>query len=100
MITNDAIMATLLGFHKEFELMKAELVSIKDIKPPGTVDKIYMSVKEASNRYGLSRNLIYDIIHTEGAPYTLKVNARSLLPIKEYDAFMRENYEFQKETNK
>ena len=56
------------------------------------MESIYMSPAEAGKRYGLARSTIYLIIELPEAPKTLKVGSRRLLPIKEYDEFMQEQY--------
>ena len=57
------------------------------------MEALYMSPADAGKRYGLARSTIYQIIELPEAPATLKVGARRLLPIKEYDAFMVSNFE-------
>ena len=53
---------------------------------------LYMSVAQVAKRYGVSDYTIYGIVRMPESPTTLKVGAKRLLPIKDYDAFMGEQF--------
>lgn len=57
-----------------------------------TVERLYMSVKEAAIRYSVSERTIYRIIDIADSPQCLKFGNKLALPIKAFDEFMVENY--------
>ncbi len=56
------------------------------------VKPIYMSVSDAARRYGIGRNLLYEIMAMNEAPETLKIGKKRLLPIAEYDKFFEDTF--------
>ena len=61
-----------------------------------SITPIYMSVSDAARRYGIGRDLMYEIIGMNEAPATLKLRGKRLLPIAEYDRFMVEMFQVKK----
>lgn len=88
-VSNELLMQTILGLGEELTRIREAVSVIESAKPDSGVEPIYMSVMQACVRYGLCRESIYEIMRMEDAPNTLNVGKRRLLPIKEYDAFMR-----------
>jgi hypothetical protein len=60
------------------------------------ITPIYMSVSDAARRYGIGRDLMYEIIGMNEAPNTLKLRGKRLLPIKDFDAFIVEMFQDEK----
>jgi hypothetical protein len=60
------------------------------------ITPIYMSVSDAARRYGIGRDLMYELIGMNEAPATLKLKGKRLLPIAEYDKFMVEMFQVKK----
>lgn len=87
-ISNEQLMQTMLGIGEELTRVREAVTAAAASKPENSVEPIYMSAKQACERYGLSRDVIDKIINMADAPQTLKVGSRRLLPIKEYDTFM------------
>lgn len=81
-------MEAIIGTNKDLETVKSKLDELQDRLPCSQVEQIYMSVDEATRRYCVGKNTMYEIINYDGAPMTLKVGSRRLLPIKDYDKFM------------
>ncbi len=60
------------------------------------ITPIYMSVSDAARRYGIGRDLMYEIIGMNEAPNTLKLRGKRLLPIKDFDEFIVEMFQDKK----
>lgn len=58
----------------------------------GKIERIYMSPNEAAERYGLCRSNIYAMLNLPDCPETLLVGRRRLLPIAEFDKYLKETY--------
>ena len=56
------------------------------------MEALYMSPAEAGERYNLSRKVIYELINMPESPSTLKVGNRRLIPIAQWDEFMKEQF--------
>ena len=91
-VSNELLMQTILGLGEELTRIREAVRGIESAKPDNTVDPIYMSATQACERYGISRETVYEIMRLTDAPQTLKVGSRRLLPIKDYDAFMRSQF--------
>lgn len=50
---------------------------------------IYMSIKEAAERYAISRSKVYELINSPESPATVKIDGRRLIPIAEYDEYIK-----------
>ena len=53
---------------------------------------IYMSIKEATERYAISRSKVYELINSSESPATVKIDGRRLIPIAEYDDYIKEAF--------
>lgn len=50
---------------------------------------IYMSIKDAAERYSISRSKVYELINAPESPATVKIDGRRLIPIAEYDEYIK-----------
>ncbi|MBR4858824.1 MAG: helix-turn-helix domain-containing protein [Clostridia bacterium] len=50
---------------------------------------IYMSIKDAAERYSISRSKVYELINSPESPATVKIDGRRLIPIVEYDEYIK-----------
>lgn len=92
-VSNELIMQTLLGFGTQLDRIRESIRRVEaEIREPA-FEPIYMSVAQAAERYSLKRDAIYEIMHIADAPETLKVGKRRLLPIKDFDVFMKEYFQ-------
>ncbi len=57
------------------------------------MEAIYMSPAQAGERYSLPRKTIYELMHMPESPNTLKVGRRRLIPVAEWDKFMKEQFQ-------
>lgn len=92
-VSNELLLNTLLGFGAELDRIREAVQRIDAQQYEPTIEPVYMSVTQAAERYSLGRDAIYEIIHIKDSPETLKVGSRRLLPIKDYDRFMREHFQ-------
>ena len=92
MITNEILMQTLLGFGNDLAQIKESVTGLQAAAETPAPEPIYMSIQQACERYNLGRTSIKEIMCLGDAPKTIKVGSRRLLPIKEYDAFMRAQF--------
>ncbi len=53
---------------------------------------IYMSIKEAAERYAISRSKVYELINAPESPPTIKIDGRRLIPIAEYDEYIKKAF--------
>ena len=51
------------------------------------ITKLYMTVNEACERYGIGRTSLYATFQMEGCPELKKFGNKTLLPVREFDAF-------------
>lgn len=56
------------------------------------MEPIYMTALDGSRRYRIARSTMYEIMNMPESPRTLKVGRTRLLPIAEYDKFMRQRF--------
>ncbi len=56
------------------------------------MDQILMTVREASERYSISRSKVYDIMKRSDAPKPVKFGKKNLLIIHEFDNFIFTTY--------
>lgn len=56
------------------------------------MEALYMSPSEAGKRYSLSRKTIYEIMKIPESPRTLKVGSKRLIPIADWDRFMKDHF--------
>lgn len=52
------------------------------------MNQILMTVREASERYSISRSKVYDIMKRDDAPNPIKFGKKNLLVIHEFDDFI------------
>lgn len=53
---------------------------------------IFMSIKDATERYSISRSKVYELINAPEAPATVKIDGRRLIPIAEYDEYIKKAF--------
>lgn len=51
------------------------------------VEKLYMTVTEACRRYGIGRTSLYSLFALEECPTLRKFGNKTLIPVREFDAF-------------
>lgn len=56
------------------------------------MEAIYITPKEASVRYSICRQKIYELIAMPESPKTLKIGHSRLIPVKEWDKFIEETF--------
>ena len=93
MYTNDLIMNTLLSISRAVNNLQLEVTSLREDKTE-KVEPLYMSINEACERYAVKRNTMYDITKLDNAPATLKIGSRRVLPIRDYDNYMRTQFNY------
>lgn len=57
------------------------------------MEALYMSPAEAAKRYGICRKIIYELISMSESPPTLKIGNRRLIPIAQWDEFIKKQFE-------
>ena len=50
---------------------------------------LYITPKQAAERYGISRSLIYELMHDKEFPQLLRIGRCWSIPLKEFDEFMK-----------
>ena len=56
------------------------------------MNQILMTVREASERYSISRSKVYDIMKRSDAPQPVKFGKKNMLVIDEFDDFIFSTY--------
>jgi len=56
------------------------------------IEPVYMSVEQASRRYGICKDLVREIYAMPEAPAKIRVGSRILIPIKEFDVFFGSHF--------
>lgn len=51
---------------------------------------LYMSITDAAKRYGMCRTTFYDLMALDNAPKVVTIGAKRMLPIAEWDAYIRD----------
>jgi len=96
-----AVSSTLITHGEEHAAMKAAIehlaAEIAKSQEP-RVEVKYMSPAQAAARYGVCKDTIKEIYDMPEAPGVLKVGKqRVLIPIREFDAFLAEQFPYEKE---
>ena len=56
------------------------------------LEPLYASPAEAAKRYGIARSTMYEIMNMPESPRTLKIGKSRLVPIADYDRFIKEYF--------
>ena len=51
--------------------------------------QLFISIKEACERYGIGRTTLYGLFQMEGCPPVMKLGGKTLLEVGPFDAFIR-----------
>ena len=51
------------------------------------IEQLYISISEACTRYGIGRTTLYQLFQMDGCPPALKLGGKTLLKVKDFDAF-------------
>lgn len=52
------------------------------------MEPIYMNISSAAKRYGVGRDLIYDLIRLPDSPPVIAIGAKRLMNIKDWDEYI------------
>ncbi len=60
---------------------------------PQKIVPMFMGIKDACERYGISRTTLYTLFQKDGCPPVMKLGGKTLLEIEPFDAFVRSQME-------
>ena len=74
------------------QLILAKLESLENLirRKESITAPLYMSITDAAKRYGMCRTTFYDLMALDNAPKVVTIGTKRMLPIAEWDAYIRD----------